>query len=118
MPRRISHPPPRPVATPARHPDNEGVGSCPQSPTSAFRSALRIRPAMIVTIDGPAGAGKSSAARRLARRLGFRFLDTGAMYRAVALAGNRRGVDWGDARRAGRRRRRARPSKSPTTASS
>ena len=35
---------------------------------------------MIVTIDGPAGAGKSSAARRLARRLGFRFLDTGATY--------------------------------------
>ncbi len=49
---------------------------------------------MIVTIDGPAGAGKSSAARQLARRLGFRFLDTGAMYRAVALAGKRRGVDW------------------------
>ena len=49
---------------------------------------------MIVTIDGPAGAGKSSAARRLARRLDFRFLDTGAMYRAVALAGKRRGVDW------------------------
>lgn len=49
---------------------------------------------MIVTIDGPAGAGKSSAARRLARRLGFRFLDTGAMYRAVALAGLRAGVDW------------------------
>jgi len=50
---------------------------------------------MIVTIDGPAGAGKSSAARRLARRLGFHFLDTGAMYRAVALAGKRAGVDWG-----------------------
>jgi CMP/dCMP kinase len=49
---------------------------------------------MIVTIDGPAGAGKSSAARRLAQRLGFHFLDTGAMYRAVALAGKRRGVDW------------------------
>lgn len=49
---------------------------------------------MIVTIDGPAGAGKSSAARRLAQRLGFHFLDTGAMYRAVALAGRRRGVDW------------------------
>jgi CMP/dCMP kinase len=49
---------------------------------------------MIVTIDGPAGAGKSSAARRLARRLGFRFLDTGAMYRAVTLAGLRAGVDW------------------------
>lgn len=40
---------------------------------------------MIVTIDGPAGAGKSTAARRLASELGFRFLDTGAMYRAIAL---------------------------------
>ena len=50
---------------------------------------------MIVTIDGPAGAGKSTVARALARRLGFRYLDTGAMYRAVALAGLRRGVDWG-----------------------
>src|SRR5512146_2542574 len=49
---------------------------------------------MIVAIDGPAGAGKSSAARALARRLGFRFLDTGAMYRAVALAALRRGHDW------------------------
>jgi len=49
---------------------------------------------MIVTIDGPAGAGKSSVARALARRLGFRYLDTGAMYRAVALAGLRRGLDW------------------------
>lgn len=39
---------------------------------------------MIVTIDGPAGSGKSTVARRLAERLGFRFLDTGAMYRAVA----------------------------------
>jgi cytidylate kinase len=50
--------------------------------------------AVIVTIDGPAGAGKSTVARELARRLGFRYLDTGAMYRAVALAGLRRGVDW------------------------
>ena len=49
---------------------------------------------MIVTIDGPAGAGKSSAAKSLARRLGFRFLDTGAMYRAVALAALQRGHDW------------------------
>jgi cytidylate kinase len=51
---------------------------------------------MIVTIDGPAGAGKSSAARTLARRLGFEFLDTGAMYRAVALMGLRRRVDLTD----------------------
>ncbi len=41
---------------------------------------------MIVTIDGPAGAGKSSVARAVAERLGFCFLDTGAMYRAVAFA--------------------------------
>jgi cytidylate kinase len=52
---------------------------------------------MIVTIDGPAGAGKSSAARGLARRLGFRFLDTGAMYRAVTLAARRRQVNLADA---------------------
>jgi cytidylate kinase len=48
---------------------------------------------MIVTIDGPAGAGKSSAARLLAERLGFHFLDTGAMYRAVTLAGLRARCD-------------------------
>lgn len=41
---------------------------------------------MIITIDGPAGSGKSTAARGLAQRLGFEYLDTGAMYRAVALA--------------------------------
>jgi len=40
---------------------------------------------MIITIDGPAGSGKSTMARRLARRLGFRFLNTGAMYRALTL---------------------------------
>ncbi|MBU4272487.1 MAG: (d)CMP kinase [Planctomycetes bacterium] len=49
---------------------------------------------MIITIDGPAGAGKSTVARALARRLNFRFLDTGSMYRAVALAALRRGYDW------------------------
>ncbi|HEX3313402.1 MAG TPA: (d)CMP kinase [Gemmataceae bacterium] len=48
---------------------------------------------MIVTIDGPAGAGKSSVARLLAKRLDFDFLDTGAMYRAVALAALRRELD-------------------------
>ena len=51
---------------------------------------------MIITIDGPAGAGKSSAARTLAQRLGFEFLDTGAMYRAVALAALRAGVNLRD----------------------
>ena len=51
---------------------------------------------MIVTLDGPAGAGKSSAARALARRLAFDFLDTGAMYRAVTLAALRAEIDLCD----------------------
>lgn len=49
---------------------------------------------MIITIDGPAGAGKSSVAKELARRLGGDFLDTGAMYRCIALAGLRNKIDW------------------------
>ncbi|MEM8678020.1 MAG: (d)CMP kinase [Planctomycetota bacterium] len=51
---------------------------------------------MVITIDGPAGAGKSSAARSLARRLDFQFLDTGAMYRVVAYAAMQRGIPWDD----------------------
>jgi CMP/dCMP kinase len=47
---------------------------------------------MIVTIDGPAGAGKSTVARRLAERLGFRYLDTGAMYRALTWLALQRGL--------------------------
>jgi cytidylate kinase len=51
---------------------------------------------MIVAIDGPAGAGKSTVARRLAERLGFRYLDTGAMYRALTWLALERGVDLDD----------------------
>jgi cytidylate kinase len=50
----------------------------------------------IVAVDGPAGAGKSTASRRLAARLGFALVDTGAIYRAVALAAQRAGVAWDD----------------------
>jgi len=50
----------------------------------------------IVAIDGPAGAGKSSASRLLAARLGFAMVDTGAIYRAVALAASRRGIAFDD----------------------
>lgn len=57
---------------------------------------------MIVTIDGPAGSGKSTAARRLAQRLGFQFLDTGAMYRAVAWACLQRRIDLADEDEVGR----------------
>jgi len=51
---------------------------------------------MIITLDGPAGAGKSSTARRLADRLGWCYMDTGAMYRAVALAALDRGLPLTD----------------------
>ena len=50
-----------------------------------------------IAIDGPSGAGKSTLARRLARELGFLYVDTGAIYRTVALAVRRRGIDPADA---------------------
>ena len=59
----------------------------------------RTRP--IVAIDGPAGAGKSTVARRLADALGYVLVDTGAMYRAVALAALRAGLAWSDEARIG-----------------
>jgi cytidylate kinase len=52
---------------------------------------------MVIAIDGPAGAGKSSVARALATKLGFTYLDSGAMYRCVALATLRGGIDLDDA---------------------
>ncbi len=55
---------------------------------------------MVVTIDGPAGAGKSTVARAVAERLGFTYLDSGAMYRCVALASRERGVEPAHAARA------------------
>lgn len=51
---------------------------------------------LIVAIDGPAGAGKSTAAKRLATELGYTLLDTGAIYRSLALSARRCGVAWDD----------------------
>ena len=56
---------------------------------------------MVIAIDGPAGAGKSTVAKGVARALGFTYLDSGAMYRAVALAALERGIDPDDGERLG-----------------
>src|SRR5262245_63648796 len=51
---------------------------------------------LVVAIDGPAGAGKSTAARLLAGRVDYELLDTGAIYRVMALLAKRRGIAWTD----------------------
>src|SRR5207253_791224 len=56
------------------------------------RHVFRLDAPIIITIDGPAGTGKSSVARALARRLGLDFLDTGAMYRAAAAIAIDKGI--------------------------
>jgi CMP/dCMP kinase len=58
--------------------------------------AAHTLPRMVIAIDGPAGAGKSTVARAVAAALGFTYLDSGAMYRCVALAGLELGVDLED----------------------
>jgi cytidylate kinase len=58
-------------------------------------------PYPVIAIDGPAGAGKSTVARALARRLGFFLLDTGAIYRSLALFAEQHGVSWADGPRLG-----------------
>jgi len=55
----------------------------------------------VVAIDGPAGSGKSTVARALAQRLGYTFLDTGALYRTVALTARERQISWDDGPRLG-----------------
>ncbi len=56
----------------------------------------RARKKPVVAIDGPTGAGKSTVAQVLAQRLGFRYVDTGAMYRSVAWAARQQGIDIND----------------------
>jgi cytidylate kinase len=62
------------------------------SPSSRGRKLKRI----VITIDGPAGSGKSTTAKAVARRLGYLYLDTGAMYRAMTLKALRTGIDLDD----------------------
>src|SRR5262249_1144341 len=75
------------------------VASSPRFRLTRVTVKARARP--IVAIDGPAGAGKSTVARRLADVLGFVLVDTGAMYRAVALAAQREDVAWSEGARLG-----------------
>lgn len=56
---------------------------------------------LVIAVDGPAGAGKSTVAKRVARQLGLRYLDTGAMYRAIALKAQRNGLGAVDGEKAG-----------------
>jgi cytidylate kinase len=59
------------------------------------------RPRPVVAIDGPAGSGKSTAARLLAKKLGFTLVDTGALYRGIALVARERKISWADGGRLG-----------------
>src|SRR4029078_1334475 len=68
----------------------------PTRSAATGRGAATLPPLMVIAIDGPAGAGKSTVARALAERLGFTYLDSGASYRSVALAAIRAGVDPDD----------------------
>lgn len=85
---------PSSVRTPAPWNRPESAG---QSGPAGARSGPDAEVTMIITIDGPAGGGKSTAARNLARRLKMPFLDTGAMYRALTLKALRSEIDVADA---------------------
>jgi len=73
------------------------LSSSPSSPSASEPApASSGRARLVVAIDGPAGAGKSTTARLLAERLGYSLLDTGAIYRSVALMARQMGVAWDD----------------------
>jgi cytidylate kinase len=66
------------------------------SPTTHPGQSSCRRQGLTITVDGPAGTGKSTLARRLARLFGWRYIDSGAMYRAVALCAVEQGIPWSD----------------------
>lgn len=70
------------------------AGVIQQGPRARGPLVVQTQTPVVVTIDGPAGTGKSSVARALAERLGLDFLDTGAMYRAAALVSIERNIDF------------------------
>ena len=76
---------------------HQGKGARPVRARQGTPRDGGTRGRLVITIDGPTGTGKSTAARRLARRLGYLYLDTGAMYRAVALEAVNQGADLTDA---------------------
>ncbi len=76
---------------PGQHP-----GVDPEGARLVVQGGGNVSPSLVIAVDGPAGTGKSSVSRGLARSLGARYLDTGAMYRIVTLAVVRAGVDLAD----------------------
>src|SRR5690606_7035365 len=100
-PRRRHRPPDDrqrlPHLRPHQHRHGGGEREAPHRPSEGARrmSEEASRP-FLLAIDGPAGAGKSTVSREVARRLGFTMIDTGALYRAVALAATRAGIAYED----------------------
>src|SRR5688572_31690874 len=73
--------------------------ACPgesREPDKGSRSVKDDDKVPVIAIDGPSGSGKGTVAKRIAQQLGFHYLDSGALYRAVALKAREHGVSWDD----------------------
>lgn len=69
--------------------------------TLKYLQKLSVNPIPVIAIDGPSASGKGSVAERVASQLGFHYLDSGALYRIVALAGKKHQIDWSDGKALG-----------------